>query len=719
MIRLGDILDEVHQYNPRADFDLINKAYVFSAKVHQGQTRRSGEPYLTHPLEVAHILAQLHLDAPSIATGLLHDTVEDTLVTVDQVRDLFGDKIAYLVDGVTKLSKLNFSSTEQRQAENFRKMFMAMAEDIRVILVKLADRLHNMRTLNFMSEAKQMIIAQETLDIYAPIAGRLGIQEIKTELENLCLYYLKPDVWKNLHQKVESIEKKSGSLIREMSEALTKKMQEYGLKPDIQGRIKHLYSVYRKMEQQNIEFEQIYDLIAVRVMVQTIPQCYETLGIIHSIWKPVPGRFKDYIGMPKVNNYQSLHTTVAGPQGQKIEFQIRTREMHEISELGIASHWTYKEGGEIDTKDELKFRWIRKFMEWQKDLSDPAEYLDTVKLDLFAADIYIFTPKGDIREFPHGSTPVDFAFAIHTDVGKRCVGARVNGRMVPLHHTLKSGDTVEILTHKEHHPSKDWLRFVKTSRAKSKIRQYIREEQRDRGENLGQELLSKEFERYGLDADKMMKSEEVSRFLQEKGLKNTDQLLTMIGFGRISSQQVVAAVLPADKLIPPQTAGAQPESPLKRIFKRAFERSKGLISVDGYEDVLVTMGRCCNPVPGDSIVGFITRGRGITVHISDCSKVLASDAERRVPVNWNIKGKDAITTKVRVVCVDKPGLLAEISKTISMQGVNISQATCRSIGDEKSMNTFDVGITSLKHLQGLIKSIEKVKGVISVERLRG
>ncbi len=718
MIRLGDILDEIHLYNPGADVDLINKAYVFSAKVHQGQKRRSGEPYLTHPLEVANILAKMHLDAPSIATGLLHDTVEDTLVTLDEIKGIFGEKIARLVDGVTKLSKINFLSKEQRQAENFRKMFMAMAEDIRVILVKLADRLHNMRTLSYMSESKQMVIAQETLDIYAPIAGRLGIQEIRTELENLCLYYLKPEVWKTLHKKVEDLEKKSEGLIREVSENLGGKMEESGLKPDLSGRIKHLYSVYRKMEQQNIEFEQIYDLLAVRVLVQTIPQCYETLGIIHSLWKPVPGRFKDYIGMPKINNYQSLHTTVAGPKGDKIEFQIRTREMHETSEWGIASHWKYKEGGEIDTKDELKFRWIRKFLEWQKELSDPAEYLDTVKLDLFSADIYVFTPKGDIREFPYGSTPVDFAYAVHTEVGNHCVGARINGKMVPLRHLLKSGDTVEVLTHPNHQPSKDWLKFVVTSRAKAKIRQFIREEGRERGLSFGRELLVKEFQRYGVDLGKVAKGELMTHFIQEKGHKTLEQLYTMVGFGRVSPQQVVAAVLPPEKLSIPSPFQPGQESAIKRIFKKAFERSKGLINVDGYEDVLITMGKCCNPLPGDSIIGFITRGRGITVHMKDCGKILATDQARRVEVKWSAKGNEPIPTKIRIVCVDKPGLLADISKTISMQGVNISQATCRGIGDEKSLNSFEVGIQDLKQLHGLIKSIEKVKGVISVERVR-
>jgi GTP pyrophosphokinase len=717
MIRLEDILDEVHRYNPAADLDLIKKAYVFSAKVHQGQTRRSGEPYLIHPLEVAGILAKMQLDAPSIATGLLHDTVEDTLTTVAEIGQLFGAHIAQLVDGVTKLSKINFSSREQRQAENFRKMFMAMAEDIRVILVKIADRLHNMRTLQHLPEEKQIKIAEETLDIYAPIAGRLGMQEVRTELENLALRFLKPDVWRDLGEKAELLGRKSDRFMEEVQETLFKKMGEYGIRPEIQARIKHTYSIYRKMEEQNIEFEQIYDLIAFRVIVQTIPQCYETLGVIHSLWKPVPGRFKDYIGMPKINNYQSLHTTVIGPKGQRVEFQIRTREMHEMAEWGIASHWKYKEGGEIDTRDEMKFRWIRQFLEWQKELSDPAEYLDTVKLDLFTSDVYVFTPKGDIREFPSGSTPIDFAYSVHTEVGNQCVGARVNGKMVPLRYKLKSGDTVEIVTQTGHKPSRDWLKFAATSRARAKIRQFVREEEREKAKRLGRELVEKECDRYGIDVGKLLKGEELQQFLKERGIRGEDHLLALLGYGKLSVRQVLAAILPKEKLglLAQEPA---PESALTRIFKKTFDRSKGLVKVGGVDDILVSLGKCCNPIPGDSIIGFITRGRGVTIHASTCNKVLASDQARRVDASWNLKTKLPISTKIRVVCVDKPGLLADISKSISAEGVNISQASCHSIGDEKSMNTFEVGIQDLRHLHQLMKSLQKVKGVISVERVR-
>ncbi|MBI2083239.1 MAG: bifunctional (p)ppGpp synthetase/guanosine-3',5'-bis(diphosphate) 3'-pyrophosphohydrolase [Deltaproteobacteria bacterium] len=716
MIRLENILDDIHRYNPQADLDLIRKAYVYSAKVHHGQLRRSGEPYLVHPLEVADILSKMHLDAPSIATGLLHDTVEDTLATIEEVRDLFGPAIARLVDGVTKLSKINFVSKEQRQAENFRKMFMAMAEDIRVILVKLADRLHNMRTLEHLPEEKQIRIAEETLEIYAPIAGRLGMEGIKGELDNLCLKHLKPDVWKDLNSKVQELKEKSGSFIEQIEKIVLEKMAEYNLKLEIRTRLKQPYSIYQKMQEQQIEFDQVYDLIAFRLVVPTISQCYEALGIIHSLWRPVPGRFKDYIGMPKTNNYQSLHTTVVGPQGQRVEFQIRTKEMDEIAEMGIASHWNYKEGGEIDIKDEVKFRWIRRFMEWQKELSDPAEYLDTVKLDLFASDVYVFTPKGDLKELPRGSTPVDFAYAVHTDVGHQCVGARVNGRMVPLRYQLKSGDSVDVRTSQGHKPSKDWLKFVRTSRAKAKIRQFIREEQRERATSLGHEILMRELERFSLDYPTVSKGSEIKKFMEEKGLKNLDHLLTMIGYGRITAHQVLSALLPPEKL--EEKEKAEKGFGIGKFFKRAFEKPRALVNVDGYDDILVSLGKCCNPIPGDSIVGFITRGQGVKVHSATCSRVLASDPARRITVSWNLKEKTPITTRIRVVCVDKPGILADISQSISAVGVNISRASCHSIEDQKAINTFEVGIKDLNHLHQLMKSLQKVRGVISVDRVR-
>lgn len=717
MLTLEDILETVSHYNPGADFDLIRKAYVFSAKVHQGQKRQSGEPYLIHPIEVAGVLAGMRLDAPSIATGLLHDTVEDTLTTLVEIEQLFGKEIAHLVDAVTKLSKIDFVSKEERQAENFRKMFIAMAEDIRVILVKLADRLHNMRTIHHLSEERQIKIAQETLDIYAPIAGRLGMQEVKIELEDLSFKTLKPDVSRQIEEKTVLLKKRSDKTMEEVEELLNDKLKEYSLTAEVQSRVKHPYSIYRKMEQQNIEFEQVYDLIAFRVIVASVQQCYEGLGIIHSLWKPVPGRFKDYIGMPKTNNYQSLHTTVIGKGGQRMEFQIRTREMHEIGEWGIAAHWKYKDKGAVANKDEIKFRWLRQFMEWQKELLDPAEYLDTVKLDLFASDVYVFTPKGDIREFPRGSTPVDFAYSVHTDIGHQCVGSRVNGRIVPLRYTLKSGDTVEIITSSNHLPSKDWLKFVGTSRAKAKIRQYLREDEKQKSTQMGEEMLTREFAKYHEDFNRIQKSESFENFLKKGGFKSREHLLSMLSYGKVSPRQVVATFLPPDKLSEPQPSE---ESGFSRFFKRSAEKAKGIVRVGDHDDVLVSFSKCCNPIIGDSIVGFISRGRGVRVHTLECPKVLTTDAARRVEVTWDKKAKGVFSqAKIKVVCVDKPGLLADISKSISAQGANIANAFCRTTNDQKAINTFDIGVENLSHLYTLIKALEKVKGVISVERIKG
>lgn len=715
MRRLEDVLEQLSQYNPDADLDLIKKAYVFSAKVHQGQTRRSGEPYLTHPLEVAGILTDMKLDTASIATALLHDTVEDTLATLDEIEEIFGPDIKRLVDSVTKLSKINFKTAEQQQAETFRKMFIAMAEDIRVILVKLADRLHNMRTLKHMPEEKQLRISQETLDIYAPIAGRLGIQEMKIELENLCFYYLKPEVWGKIEAEISQLKKRSTKTLEEVESLLKEKMKEGGILGDVQSRIKHPYSIYRKMEEQNIAFEQVFDLVAFRVIVDSVQNCYETLGLCHSLWRPIPGRFKDYIGMPKANNYQSLHTTVIGQGGQRMEFQIRTREMHDVAEWGIASHWKYKEKGQVANKDEIKFRWLRQFMEWQKELLDPAEYLDTVRLDLFASDVYVFTPKGDLREFPHGSTPIDFAYAVHSDVGHHCVGARINGKIVPLKYRLRSGDVVEIITSANQRPSKDWLNIAHTSRAKAKIRHYLQEQEKSKSHELGAEILSKEFAKFGEDFNRLQKKEEFAQYLQKNKYRNLEHLLELISYGKVAPRHVVSGLLPAEKLT---ELTPKDESTIGRIFKKVFEKTKGAVRVGGFDDILVTFGKCCNPIPGEAIIGFITRGRGVTVHATNCSKVLASDPARRVEVSWDSKTQVSTATKIRVVCVDKPGLLAEISKSISSLGINISSASCRSIEDEKSINLFEVSVDSVTQLHAIMKSVEKIKGIISVERVR-
>src|SRR6476620_7571173 len=522
MIRLNDILQRVAAYHPDPDLDIIKKAYVYSAKVHQGQLRKSGEPYLVHPLEVAGILAELKLDEASIVTGLLHDTIEDTLATQEELTELFGPEVSQLVDGVTKLSKFSATaslSQEEKQAENFRKMIIAMAQDIRVILVKLADRTHNMRTLDHMKEEKQARIAQETLDIYAPLANRLGISWVKTELEDLSFRYLKPQEFQELQAKVSRRKKEREKYITDVCEVMEEELKKRGLTAQVSGRFKHLYSIYKKMKAQGIDFEQIHDVIAFRILMPTVPNCYEALGMVHQLWKPVPGRFKDFIAIPKPNMYQSLHTTVIGPQSERIEVQIRTEEMHKIAEEGIAAHWAYKEGRVQISKDDEKFAWLRQLMEWQQDLKDPKEFLETVKVDLFTDEVFVFTPRGDVKALPRGATPVDFAYAIHSDVGGKCVGAKVNGKIVPLRYKLKNGDQVEVLTSPQAHPSKDWLTFVKTSRAQQKIRGFIKQQQRDKSLQLGRELGEKELKRFGLTLNKLIKNGELKPHAEALGYR--------------------------------------------------------------------------------------------------------------------------------------------------------------------------------------------------------
>lgn len=714
-IRLEDILTSMRNYCSEQELDLVRKAYVFSAKAHEGQRRHSGEPYMTHPLHVARILAGMQLDVPSVVTGLLHDTVEDTLVTLEEIREVFGESIAYLVDGVTKLGKIHFSSRESRQAENFRKMFLAMAEDIRVILVKLADRLHNMRTLDHLPEEKRRRIALETLEVYAAIAGRLGMQEMKIELEDLAFQHTKPELWKKIETRIARIKKRSHKFIESVQEAVQQELQQQGIKADVQGRFKHHYSIFRKMESQNLEFDQIYDLLAFRVLVSNLSDCYAALGMIHSLWRPVPGRFKDYIGMPKLNNYQSLHTTVIGPEGHRVEFQIRTGVMHEMAEWGVASHWKYKADDTVSAKDEVKFRWLRQFMEWQREVKDPAEYLDIVKLDLFATDVYVFTPKGDIREFPRGSTPIDFAYTIHTDVGHHCAGARINGKIVPLRTILRSGDTVDIITNPNQRPSKDWLKLVQTSRARNKIRQFIRSQQRERAEKIGREILEKEFSKFGVSLDRELASQRGTTFLKKHQLPSDQDLMAQLGYGKLTPHQVAAEVLSVEQLqVTPKPARS---SPLTQIIKKATQRTRGIIQVQGMDDILVSLAKCCAPIPGDQITGFVTRGRGVTVHRLDCPRALSSDPERRIQVQWDRHAENVSTTTIRMACVDKPGILAEISKVISAEGVNIHNANCRSVGDQKALNTFEVGVRSVKHLNRLIQQLEKLGGVIHVERL--
>ena len=715
MIRLNDILDKVVAYNPTADLNLIRKAYVYCAKVHQGQTRLSGEPYIIHPMEVAGLLAELRLDVPSIITGFLHDTIEDTLATSEELAEMFGPEVAALVDGVTKISKIHFKTKEESQAENFRKMLLAMAIDIRVILVKLADRLHNMRTLEFQPELKQRAIAKETMDIYAPIANRLGISWVKVELEDLSFRYLYSELYFDLAKKISLKKQEREAFVEEAKAQIIVKLAEHCIRGEVSGRSKHLYSIHRKMEKRNVEFEEIYDLIALRILVDSVRECYEVLGVIHTAWKPIPGRFKDYIAMPKGNMYQSLHTTVIGPHGDRMEVQIRSHEMHRVADAGIAAHWKYKEGKGYDEKDVKRFAWLRQLLEWQQELQDSKEFMDSVKVELFPEEVYVFTPKGDVKSFPKGSTPIDFAYSVHSDVGHRCVGAKVNGKLVPLKHELKNGDIVEVITSPHHTPSKDWLKVVKSSRARNRIRAWIKTEERKRSIVLGREICEKDFRRYSVNMQKIQKSGELKQIAAEFGFAGDDDLLAAVGYGKISANQIIGKLLPGEKI---QERVERKESRLGAVIDKLNRKSSGGVEISGLDDVLVRFGKCCNPVPGDEIIGFITRGRGVTVHTADCQFALDTDPARRVDVAWNKVKSAALPVKIRVLCHDEKGVLAGITTAITNCEANIASALIQSTIDKRGENIFEVNVVDLSHLQKVMNSLMKVKGVIKVERMR-
>ncbi len=716
MLRFNDILERLLSYYPNADVDLLRKAYVFSAKVHLGQVRLSGEPYLSHPLEVAGILTQLRLDVATVATGLLHDTVEDTLTTLEDIRDHFGEEIAQLVDGVTKISKISLRFSEKDQAENFRKMILAMVKDIRVILIKLADRLHNMRTLRYHTPEKQREIAQETLDIYAPLAHRLGIDWIKTELEDLAFKHLHPEIYEEIQKKIARKEKERSRYIDEVKRILLKKLYENHIEAEVTGRIKQIYSLYQKMKEQNIDLDQVYDITAFRVIVNTIKECYDVLGIIHSLWKPIPGKFKDYIGLPKENMYQSLHTSVIGPYGERIEIQIRTWEMHKIAEEGIAAHWKYKEGKPLDEEEDKRFSWLRQLLEWQRDLKDDMEFMESVKVDLFPNEVYIFTPKGEVKVFPVGATPIDFAYSIHSDVGHHCAGAKVNGKLVPLKYELKSGDTVEIITSPNQKPSKDWLKFVKTSRAKTKIRQWFKAEEREKSIALGKEILEKELRKFDLTLAKLMKSGELLKVALEFSFQDVDDLIAAVGYGKVTANQILGKIIPPEKL---EEKEEKEEGRLKGLLRK-IRRAGGreAILIKGIDNVMVRYARCCNPVPGDKVVGFITRGRGVTIHTADCQNIMDDDPNRRVEVEWDSTKEYTYPVRIRIYSEDKKGLLAEITSSISSNEANITNASVNTTEDHKAIGLFELQVSDLNHLNKVIKGIERIKGVYRVERMR-
>ncbi|MDD9941808.1 MAG: bifunctional (p)ppGpp synthetase/guanosine-3',5'-bis(diphosphate) 3'-pyrophosphohydrolase [Myxococcales bacterium] len=719
MVPLTEILDKVRSYHASADTDLIHRAYAFAAQAHDGQVRKSGDPYFVHPVGVAQIIAEMNLDSSSVCAALLHDVLEDCEVHEDEIEERFGEEVAFLVSGVTKLGKMNFQSREDRQAESFRKMLLAMARDIRVLLVKLADRLDNMRTLHYMSVGSQERISHETMDIYAPLAGRLGIQWLKDELEDLAFKYTYPDAYALVSGKLKQASKDSDRYVHSVIDELQNILGAETIEANVTGRLKHPFSIYRKMREQQVEFERIHDLIAFRVVVERLSDCYGALGVIHSRWTPVPGRFKDYIALPKSNMYQSLHTTVIGPQHKRIEVQIRTHDMHRTADMGIAAHWQYKESGSgPPAEDTKKFQWLRELMEYQKEVKDPEEFFDGVKVDLFQDEVYVFTPKGDVRTFPRGSTPVDFAYAIHSEIGDHCVGARVNGSIVPLRYKLHNGDTVDILTSPKQEPSKDWLNFVHTARARSRIRGHIRTDERARSAKLGRELLERQMHRRDLSYQRVVKSGELGKVAtKEFQLRNTDELMTQIGFGRVSPEQVVDAVI-NDGDEQTKTNGKALKQGLIEKTVRKIRPDQGGIVIGDINDVLVRYGKCCNPVPGDPITGWITRGRGVTVHRRGCDRAMELESERRIECRWGSNAKNMeLPVMLRVVTADRPGILANLSRQFNEAGVNIAEATCRASVEGRAVNTFQFNIGSVDALRKLTRRLSKVDGIYEVERM--
>ncbi len=718
---LDSIYKTIQGYFPDANLDIVKKAYSFAEKAHGEQKRSSGDPYIIHPTEVAQILAEMRMDLSSICAAFLHDTVEDTAIKIEEVEAEFNKDIATLVDGVTKLNKMSFRTTEEKQAENFRKMIIAMSKDIRVIIVKLADRMSNMRSLQYLPPHKQKTIAQETLDIYAPIANRLGMSKIKVELEDLCLRFLHPDVYYKL---AELVSKSKGDLekyIDDFCKLIHEKLAEYDVTAQVLGRAKHFYSIYKKMERRQVDYNELQDVIAFRIVVDNITECYKALGVIHAAFRPVPGRFKDYIAMPKANNYQSLHTTVIGPQGERTEIQIRTQEMHLVAERGIAAHWKYKEG-RFDSRSKDNVEWVNRLLEWQKDLSDPNEFLETVKVDLFSEDVFVFTPKGEVMELPYGATPLDFAYAVHTDVGNRCVGAKVNGRIVSLKHRLKSGDAIEVITSPTQTPSKDWLKIVKSSRAKAKIRAFIKNKEREGARDQGREIFEKGLKQFELSQAKLEKNGQLELMLRDIGCRVIEELHVGLGYGRFNFEQIVLKLIPKEELEARrnQIKLEVDQSFMKKAVQSATKKgeARNAVIVEGVDDVLIRYARCCNPVPGESIVGFITRGRGVTVHQANCPRALDTDTERRIDVLWNkslvVPVKRAV--KIRVLSLDEPGLLALMSQTITASGVNIASANIRTTKDKKAIALFEVEVGNMDQLNKVMSALEAKKGVIAVER---
>ena len=721
LTKFRDLMKRMQENRPQDDLTIVKKAYDFSLKYHEGQSRASGEPYLVHPLEVALVLAEMKMDPVAIAAGLLHDSVEDTSVTIVDIRKEFGEQVAHIVEGVTKISKIDFATREEQQAENLRKMMLAMVDDIRVVLIKLADRLHNMRTLEHLDPERQHKIAEETLEIYAPIAHRLGMGKIRGELEDLGFRFLDPVGYEQVEKAVNARRKQGEAFLERTQKIITDKLKEAGIQARVESRIKRLFSIHKKLQKQHISADQVYDLCAMRVITRSLQDCYAVLGIIHNLWRPVPGRIKDFIAMPRPNFYQSLHTSVITEDGTPFEIQIRTEEMHKMAEEGIAAHWKYKDGP-VSAQDEQRLAWLRQVVEWQRDVSDPNEFLSTLKVDLYPEEVYTFTPKGKVVVLPRDSTPIDFAYSIHTEVGHTCVGAKVNGRMVPLRHKLHSGDIVEILTQPGHKPSRDWLGLVKSSRSRNKIKHWLKVHQRERAIEIGKKLIEKEARKYRI-ALKEIKEEDLARVASGYGLGRGDDLMAGIGYGKYSARQVLARLLPAGAT--PSIAGdieaeGLATSTIASAVRRVFGGNNA-ITVRGQGDMLVYRARCCNPIRGETIVGYITRGKGVAVHSVNCPNVtnLLYEPERKIDVEWarDDTTPTAYPVKLTVFCDDKFGMLKSITGVIGDAKSNIRNIAAHTANSQARVEVV-LDISDLKHLEAIIVGLRKIPGVHEVQRLQ-
>ena len=718
---------KIREYRPKDDLTVLEKAFHFARKYHEGQTRDSGEPYMLHPVMVAHILADMRMDIVAMETGLLHDVVEDTSVTVDQVRKEFGDEVARCVDGLTKLTKLDFSSAEDRQAESFRKMMLAMVEDIRVIMVKLADRIHNMRTLGYLNLERRERIARETIEIYAPIAHRLGMGKVRGELEDLAFQHLEPDAYREILASIESRRHSSEEFLTEIKQTVDAEMRREGIPARIDGRIKRPYSVFQKLRRQKITVDQVYDLMALRIITDSVKNCYAALGVIHNEWRPIPGRIKDFIAIPRPNLYQSLHTSVVGPHGQTFEVQIRTEEMHRIAEEGIAAHWKYKEGRKGPAADDQRIAWLRHLVEWQRDVQDPAEFMSTLKVDLYPEETYTFTPRGKVIVLPRDATPIDFAYAIHSDVGQTCVGAKVNGRIVPLRSALRNGDIVEIMTQPGHEPSKDWLAFVKTSRARNKIKHVINASERIKAIEIGQKYLDKEARRLGVALGKVGKAE-LEEVATSYGYSKMEDLYAALGYGKFSARQVLIKLAPgAIREEPVETKPASPagvEAPYSGTLPAAIpgrpHDGDAVIKVRGMDDLLVYRAKCCNPIRGESIVGYVTRGKGVAVHSKLCPNVqsLLYDVERKIEVEWARAAEDAFPVRIVIHTDDRPGMLNQLTSVLSNENTNIRSLEAKTeVDHDGGVVEMTVDVRDKRQLEKLVSAMRRISGVRDVERL--